>query len=179
MLLLCLTIWVDLLPMHSIHSLSKTSESLVFIWQTTINGMIFTEKDYINSSLRFNSLDILKLFKSISISVVLYSLLLLSKSIPSINLKALTTRALLIFVSQRCQRRMCLFWLTRWVSRLCLVITIAFGYILTVLIVAMALLCCASSSIKRFEFLLSWVMTFLSFIKVITARLSWYVYLLS
>lgn len=141
-LLLYLITYINLLPIYDLYNLS--SMFLVLFWYTS--AMCISD-----GSLESDKSDISDSSNSINTSTRLYSLLLMFRLISLVSLEALTTQALLIYISWQCQIWIHLFKLTRWVSRPHPVITSALGHILTVFIVAMTLPNCASFSVKRFQ----------------------------
>jgi len=118
------------------------------------------------SSGSFSSADISESSESTRTSEGSYSLLSArSRSIPSVSLEALTTRALLAWASRRCQSRMRLFWLTRCVGRPLPLIAIALA--------DMTWPGVAKSRMKRLRSLLACAITFSLRVNVIVVGLSW------
>ncbi len=140
MLLFYLTTRVDLLPMHGMYILSMTSGFSIVWWIAAVE--VFADNWIGNSSLSNIASES---SEPISTFAGSYSLPSCSKIIPSTNLAALTTQALLMWANRRCQRRMRLFWLIRCIGWPCPfmaiaqarpVITITLGY----MVIAMAFL---------------------------------------
>ena len=171
----CLTIWVDLLSMHSVYSLSSKLLSLfAFVaWATSSVGCVFGRLMMWGSESVSRS-DISELSELMVISIGSYPLSFILKLILSTSLAVLMTRALLTFARHQYQGRICLFWLTKCVGRPRFIVTIIFW-----LMIAIALLRCAKLSTKRFLSLLASVMISSFLIKVIVLGLLWYVILLS
>ncbi len=179
MLLFLWTIWVGLPPTHKIHNLSSRLLSLMFafIWRAKLKSVFFSKDDWGLLS------ELSEFSKSTNTFTKLY-FFVESRSILPTSLEALITRALLTWPNLWCQKQMHLFWLTRcvgWpcpimaIARVCLAIVIALSSIVT----TMACPGCARSSMKKFQVLFAWEMTFSCCIKFITAWLLWYVILVS
>ena len=109
-----------------------------------------------------------------------YSLLSLCPSwIPFLSFKALITQLLPIYTSRQYHRQIYLFWLTKWEGQPRLWMAIAFGSMLTLFIVTIALLGYASLRVKKFWSFLAWAMIFPFFISVIAVGSLWNVILIS
>lgn len=169
-----LTTLINSLPTHGVHNLSRMSGSSIFVWQTTVVGLASMPDGILSGSLKSDASDASESSESIRTSAGSYFLLSSYPSwILSTSLEALTTCLLLMCASCRCYRQIRLFWLMRWVGWPRPWIAIAFGNMLTVLIVAMTLPGCANLRVKRFRSLLVWAMIFSFPISVIAVGLSW------
>lgn len=176
-----LSLWIvqeNLLPIQSIHSLSKMWGSLV-VYQITavleLRLLVFVREGAL-LLLGLNSSELSESSESSKTSTGLYFLFSMLKSMLSTNLDILITQALLIYANCQCQSRIYLFWLTRWVGWPRPIIAIAFGFLLTTVI---AFLGCARLRMNKFWSFFVLAMTSPFLINITAAGSLWYVILLS